>query len=114
MGVIEAHDQTIVTSGNYERYFLEGNKRYHHIIDPKSGYPAENGIISATIVTNSSTDADGLSTSVYVLGLDRGMELIENLDGVECIIITEDKKVFMSSGLTGRFQIINDSFQIVN
>ncbi len=114
MGVIQVHDQTVVTSGNYERYFIVDNKRYHHIIDPKSGYPAENGIISATIVTSSSTDADGLSTSVYVLGPDRGMELIENLEGVECIIITEDKKVLMSSGLAGRFEIIDSSFQIVN
>ncbi|MBB6214890.1 thiamine biosynthesis lipoprotein [Anaerosolibacter carboniphilus] len=114
MGIIEAHDQTVVTSGNYERYFIQDDKRYHHIIDPKSGYPAENGIVSASIITNSSTDADGLSTSVYVLGLDKGMKLIESLDGVECIIITEDKKVYLSSGLTGRFQIINNSFQIVN
>jgi thiamine biosynthesis lipoprotein len=114
MGVIEVHDQTVVTSGNYERFFMADNKRYHHIIEPKTGYPAENGIISATIVTNSSTDADGLSTSVYVLGVDKGIQLIESLEDVECIIITEDKKVYISTGLTERFQIIDSSFQIVN
>lgn len=114
MGVIEVYDQTVVTSGNYERYFMADDKRYHHIIDPKTGYPAENGIISATIITNSSTDADGLSTSIYVLGVEKGMQLIESLENVECIIITEDKKVYTSTGLTERFQIIDSSFQIEN
>lgn len=114
MGVIEVADQTVVTSGNYERYFIRDGKRYHHIIDPKTGYPSENGVISATIITDSSIDADALSTSVYVLGLEKGMNLIESMEGVECIIITEEKKVFLSSGLKGRLKITNDGFQIVD
>ncbi|KXG77054.1 FAD:protein FMN transferase [Thermotalea metallivorans] len=114
MGVIEITDQTVVTSGNYERYFMRDGKRYHHIIDPKTGYPSENGVISATIITDSSIDADALSTSVYVLGLEKGMKLIESMEGVECIIITEGKKVYLSSGLKGRLKIANDGFEIVD
>jgi len=114
IAVIEVVDETLVTSGNYERYFIEDGKRYHHIIDPKTGYPAEAGIISSTIVTNSSIDADALSTSVYVLGLEKGMELIESLENVEAVIVTEDKKIYVTSGLKERFKLENEEFQLAN
>jgi thiamine biosynthesis lipoprotein len=114
IAVIEVVDETLVTSGNYERYFIEDGKRYHHIIDPKTGYPAEAGIISSTIVTNSSIDADALSTSVYVLGLEKGMELIESLENVEAVIVTEDKKIYVTSGLKDRFKLENEEFQLAN
>jgi thiamine biosynthesis lipoprotein len=114
IAVIEVKDETVVTSGNYERYFIEDGKRYHHIIDPKTGYPAEAGIISSTIVTNSSIDADALSTSVYVLGLEKGMELIESLEHVEAAIITEDKKIYVTSGLKDRFKLENEEFILAN
>ncbi len=114
MGVVEITDKTVVSSGNYERYFMKGDIRYHHIIDPKTGYPADNGIISATIISNSSIDADALSTGTYVLGLEKGMELIENINGVECIIITEDKGVYLSSGMKGQFKITDDTFYLAN
>ncbi|NLM13774.1 MAG: FAD:protein FMN transferase [Epulopiscium sp.] len=114
IAVIEVVDETIVTSGNYERYFMENGKRYHHIIDPKTGYPAEAGIISSTIVTDASIDADALSTSVYVLGLEKGMALIESLENVEAVIVTEDKKIYVTSGLKDRFKLENEEFQLAN
>lgn len=114
IAVIEVVDETIVTSGNYERYFMENGKRYHHIIDPKTGYPAEAGIISSTIVTDASIDADALSTSVYVLGLEKGMGLIESLENVEAVIVTEDKKIYVTSGLKDRFKLENEEFQLAN
>ena len=66
-GAISINDKTVVTSGNYERYFIEDGTRYHHIIDPSTGYPSNAGIISSTIICNKSIDADALSTSTYIL-----------------------------------------------
>lgn len=114
IAVIEVVDETVVTSGNYERYFIEDGKRYHHIIDPKTGYPAATGVISSTVVTDASIDADALSTSVYVLGLEKGMELIEGLDHVEGIIITEHKEVYVSRGLRERFTITDEAYILVD
>ncbi|WP_110943219.1 FAD:protein FMN transferase [Inediibacterium massiliense] len=112
MGTLEISNQAVVTSGNYERFFIQNNQRYHHIIDPYKGYPAENGIISATIVTDQSMDADALSTATYILGVDEGMKLIESLENVECILITQDKGVYVSSGLKEKFNITNEKFQL--
>ncbi len=104
IAAIECCDMSIVTSGDYEKYFLEDNKRYHHIIDPRTGYPSDSGIISATVVSNSSMEADALSTAVFVSGLDYGMELIYKMN-VNGVIITKDKKVYVSKGLSSLFHI---------
>lgn len=114
LGVIEESNKAIVTSGNYERFFVKNKKRYHHIIDSNTGYPSENGIIGDTIITNSSIDADALSTAVYVLGVEKGLALIENIENVECIIVTKDKKVYLSSGMKEKFKIEDTKFQIVS
>lgn len=114
MGIVEINDRTVVSSGNYERYFMKGNIRYHHIIDPKTGYPAENGVVSTVIISKTSIDADALSTGIYVLGLEKGMKLIENINDVECIIITEDKGVYLSSGMKGKLKIDNNTFYLAN
>ncbi|MCT4606693.1 MAG: FAD:protein FMN transferase [Marinisporobacter sp.] len=114
MGIVEFSDKAIVTSGNYERFFVKNGKRYHHIIDPKTGYPAQNGIVSSTIITDHSMDADALSTSVYILGVEKGLEVIERIKNVECIIITKDDKVYLSSGMKNKFKIENHRFQIEN
>ncbi|MHC1748375.1 MAG: FAD:protein FMN transferase [Cellulosilyticaceae bacterium] len=100
IGKMVAPNKTIVTSGNYERYFVKDNVRYHHIIDANTGFPSNNGVISATIITDTSIDADALSTSVYILGKDKGLALVESLDNVEAIFITQDKQIFASSGIT--------------
>ena len=109
IGILEVSDKAVVTSGDYERYFEKDGRRYHHIIDPKTGYPADSGIISATIAAEASIDADALSTAVFVLGLDRGMELIGSLEGVEGIFITDDKKVYVTEGLKKDFRMADSS-----
>jgi len=111
MGIVQISDKAVVTSGNYERFFVKDNKRYHHIIDPHTGYPSENGVISATIITNHSIDADALSTSVYVLGVEEGLKLVESLENVEGILITEDRRVYLSSGMKGKLDIVDNQFQ---
>lgn len=110
IGIVSAADKSIVSSGNYERYFVKDGKRYHHIFDPKTGYPSEKGVIGTTIISDKSLDGDVLSTSVYVLGLEKGIKLIENLEGIEAIFITEDKKVYTTSGLNDIFQLKNEEF----
>lgn len=91
---------TAVTSGNYERYFIEDGVRYHHILDPKTGYSANNGLISTTIITENSMLADALSTATYVMGLKKAYANIESLDDVEAIFITDDGTVVKTSGIT--------------
>lgn len=110
VGIVSFADKSVVTSGNYERYFIQEGKRYHHIIDPRTGYPSENGIISATIISDYSIDGDGLSTCVYVLGPQKAMKLIEGIRGVDAIVITEDRKVYVTSGIKDNFKITNEEF----
>lgn len=92
------HDSSLVTSGVYERYFEEDGIRYHHLLNPAEGYPFENGLYSVTILCGSSADADALSTSCFGLGLEKGLELVESLDGVEALFITEKYELYRSSG----------------
>lgn len=94
--VIEITDMAVATSGNYERYFSEEAK-VSHIADPRTGYPSQN-LISATVIAPLGIDSDALSTSVFVLGEQEGLEMIEELDGVECLLITNDKRIVKSSG----------------
>ena len=96
IAVVEVTDVSVVTSGNYERYFEKDGKLYHHILNPSTGYPYENGLTSVTILSEISVDGDGLSTSCYALGLEKGMELIEKLPGVEALFITEDGEMHYS------------------
>jgi thiamine biosynthesis lipoprotein len=104
---------TVVTSGVYERYFIgEDGQRYHHILDPATGYPVRNGLVSVTVVSSSSVDADGLSTTLFSLGLQRGMALAESLDHVEAVFIDEGRRVYMSSGAAAVFKLGDPSFSV--
>ena len=95
---IKIKDKSVVSSGPYQRYFELDGKIYHHILDPASGRPSDNGLSSVTIVADSSADADCLSTACFVLGLQQGMELIDSLDNAEALFITSDYKLYYSSG----------------
>lgn len=95
---IPVTDAAVSTSGDYERYFDEGGQRYHHIINPRTGKSAGE-VRSVTIIGPDATTTDGLSTSVFVLGPERGIELVERLGDVDAVIVRRDGKVFYSSGL---------------
>jgi len=97
---LSCKDQSIVTSGNYERYFELDGQIYHHILDTATGYPIQNGLLSVTILSPSSVQGDALSTLCYIYGLADGMMLIESLPDVEAIFITDDYQLHYSSGLT--------------
>jgi thiamine biosynthesis lipoprotein len=92
-------DEAISTSGDYERYFEEGDKRYHHIIEPSTGTPAS-GVHSATVFGPDAVITDALSTSVFVMGVDRGLRLIGTLPDYESIVIDASGRIFYSDGLT--------------
>lgn len=108
IGYVEVSDQAVVTSGDYQRYFTEDGKRYCHIIDPRTGYPIDNGLMSVTVIAASSADADGLAKAI-VLGLDEGMALIEKTDGAEAVFITAEKEIYVTSGLSDSFHFEDTS-----
>lgn len=89
---------SVITSGTYERYFYQDGKLYHHILDPNTGYSVDNGLSSVSILSADGTDGDALSTTCFVLGPDKGMQLIETLDGIEAAFIDEDDNITYSSG----------------
>jgi len=103
LGLLNAKDISIVSSGNYERYFEVDGKRYHHILDPFTGFPTENEIQQITILSKKSIDGDGLSTTGFLLGLDGAMNLIESLEDIEAIFITVDNKIYLTSGVGEQF-----------
>lgn len=94
---INLKEYTVATSGDYEQYFEIDGKRYHHILDPKTGYPAK-GLQSVTVINKSNTFADALATAVFVMGKENGMKLIESLSDTEAMIIVDSGKIFYSSG----------------
>ena len=103
---IELSNSTFSTSGDYERSFIKGGVRYHHIIDPFTGQPARL-CRSVTILTKRPLLADGLSTGVFLLGPELGMALVERLPDVQAIIVGADNQVRVSSGLKGRIEIVH-------
>lgn len=113
VGILNVRNKSIVTSGNYERYFMKDGKRFHHIIDPKTGYPSESKIISSTIISDNSIDGDGLSTGVYIIGLEKALKIIESINGVDAIFITEGKRIYTTSGVNDIFKPTNDEFLLM-
>ena len=98
VATVEITDKSVVSSGIYERYFEEDGVLYHHILNPETGYPYDNGLVSVTIISDESVDGDGLSTSCFALGLEKGMELINSLPDVQAVFITEDGELHFSEG----------------
>lgn len=104
LGVLETKDKAIITSGGYERYFEKDGVTYHHIIDPSTGYPADNGLISVTIVSADGTLADGLSTSLFVMGKDKATNYWKaHSDEFDMILLTDDEKLYVSEGIKDSF-----------
>lgn len=108
--VITASDTSVVTSGGYERFFESGGKTYHHILDPQTGYPAENELASVTIVCENSMRADALSTALFVMGLDKGLEFAQAREDIEAVFITADRKIYTTDGLKGNIETANETY----
>lgn len=119
LGIIKISDEGLSTSGDYERFFVKDGKRYHHILDPATGYPVDNGIMSVTVVIDGSVKdngmlADILSLTVFELGIEKGIKFIDSIPNVACEITTTDYKVYTSSGFKGKISNLNNDFKFAN
>lgn len=121
MGVLSLPGTVCVsTSGDYEKYFVQDGKRYHHILDPSTGYPSESGLSSVTVVCPDEGEwenyagllSDGLCTACFVLGEEKGMELLEQY-GMEGVFIDKDKNVTVTDGLRDAFELLNEDYTVL-
>ncbi len=109
-GVIEAEDMAIITSGGYERFFEEDGKTYWHILDPKTGYPAENGLVSVTIIGSDGLRCDGLSTALFVMGLDEAIDFWKQHGDFDAIFITDNGEAYITSGIADAFTLYSEYY----
>ena len=114
LGSIPISNKTIVTSGIYERFIEVDGEKYHHLLDPETGYPFNNELAGVSIITEQSIDGDGLSTVVFSKGLDGGLDFINQSEGIEAIFVTKDKSVYLSNGMKKQFRLNNDNFNLKN
>lgn len=104
LGVLSISDKAVITSGGYERYFEQDGVTYHHIIDPTTGYPAESGLLSVSIVSADGTMCDALSTSLFIMGKDKAIEYWRaHSDEFDMILYDEENKVYVSEGIAEDF-----------
>lgn len=100
LGVLQVTDCAVITSGGYERYFEEDGKSYHHILDTSTGYPAESGLVSVTIISEDGTKADALSTALFAMGKEKAVSYWrEHAEEFEALLVGEDGTVYITEGL---------------
>lgn len=106
LGILEISNMAVVTSGNYERYFIsEDGKQYGHIIDPSTGYPAESGLASVTVIAEEGRLCDALSTSLFVMGLDQAAEYWRQHQNFDMILITGEGEIYLTEGIVDVFTL---------
>ena len=112
LGILTVTDCTVSTSGDYERYFEKDGIRYHHILDPHTGYPADSGLMQVTVIGENGTLGDALSTACFVLGLDEGMRLAEE-NNVLAIFVDTDKKIwYNNSDIISILELVSDEYTL--
>ena len=105
---------SISTSGSYERYFEQDGVRYHHIIDPATGYPVRNNMIAVSVFSDSATDADALSTACFVLGYEKAVKLLAELPDTEALFIFDDNSVRTTAGLAQHIKVLDSAFRLAD
>jgi thiamine biosynthesis lipoprotein len=112
VGILNLEDNAIVSSGVYERFFMKDNVRYHHLINPDTGYPEQSNLLSISIVTGASVDGDALSTAGFLMGFEKGYDFIESLEGVDAMFVLDDGSIYMTSGIESKFLLTNNKYTI--
>ena len=101
---VTVKDRAVVTSGDYQRFFIDGKgNRYHHILDSRTGYPAASGLISVTVISTSSLSADALSTILFIAGIEKGRQYLKSFPGTDAIFVDEELNIVITPGLEGHF-----------
>lgn len=113
VGVLSLDSGFISTSGSYEKTFQYEGQEYHHILDPDTGYPVENNLVSVTVVCDNGTISDGLSTALFVLGYEDSLAVLEYY-GAEAVFIFDDNSVIVTEGLEDSFQITSEDYYLTN
>jgi thiamine biosynthesis lipoprotein len=109
IGILSIEDKAVITSGGYERYFEEDGVTYHHILDPETGYPAESGLTSVTIVSEDGTMADGLSTSLFIMGKEKAVDYWSaRSDEFDMILVDDHGKILVTEGIADDFESDNE------
>ena len=111
VGVINVKGKSVVTSGIYERYFESEGQRYHHILDPKTGYPLDNELLSVTVISDDSIDGDIYTTLLYGMGVEKSLACLKNIPQIEAIFVTKDQQVIFSSQRQFTFTLLDNSFR---
>ena len=104
IGSVSVTDTAVITSGGYQRFFEQNGVIYHHIIDPSTGRPADSGVKSVSVISGDGTLADGLSTALYVMGEEKGIEYWKKHDGFDVIFVTDDNRILVTEGLEDKFE----------
>lgn len=108
MAEINIEDECISTSGSYEQVFEENGRKYHHILDPSTGFPAETGLASVSVIGGDPTRADALSTALFVMGLEKGIEYQKTDGGFEAVFVTDKNEIYYTGGLKGKITVNGD------
>ena len=112
LGVVALNGtEFLSTSGDYEKYFIEDGVRYHHIMDPSTGYPAKSGVTGVTVVCDTGLEADALSTACFVLGVEKGSELLKKYSA-DGLFVDEDHHVYLTDGMKERFSLLQDIYSV--
>ena len=104
LGILSVEDMAVITSGGYQRYFEKDGITYHHIINPDDGFPSNSGLKSVTVVGESGTLADGLSTALFVMGLQKSIDYWKTCDGIDIVMLTDNDELYITEGLKDIFE----------
>ena len=111
IGIAEIEGKSLVTSGIYERYFEKDGIRYHHILDPETGYPVNSRILGITVLTDDSVDGDALSTTLFTMGIEKGLEFAEKTENTEVLFVSDNRKIYMTKGFKQVFTLKSSFYQ---
>ncbi|MFS9545435.1 FAD:protein FMN transferase, partial [Klebsiella pneumoniae] len=111
---LTVNGQSVVTSGTYERYFEQDGKRWHHILDPRSGYPLDNELDSVTVISADSLDGDIWTTLLFGLGVEKGCAALRQRQDIDAIFVTKNRDIILSSPQRLRFAPLDSGYRVID